>query len=234
MSRFPELPASVQALEEEILERWREEDTFRRSLERPRAASRSSSTRARPPPTGARGSTTSSRAPSRTRSRGSAPCRGATCRAWPAGTRTACRWRSRRRRSWGSAASGDRGAGDRPLQRGLPRERAHLHRRSGSASPRASATGWTTRARTSPTTADYVESVWWLLKQIAERGLFYRGHKILPYCPRCGTGLSSHEVAQGYRDVKDPSLYFTLPVSARTASRTGASCWCGRRRRGRW
>ncbi len=58
----------------------------------------------------------------------------------------------------------------------------------------------------------YVESVWWLLKQIADRGLFYRGHKILPYCPRCGTGLSSHEVAQGYKDVKDPSLYLTLPV----------------------
>jgi isoleucyl-tRNA synthetase len=59
---------------------------------------------------------------------------------------------------------------------------------------------------------DYVESVWWLLSQINERGLFYRGHKILPYCPRCGTGLSSHEVAQGYRDVKDPSLYLTMPV----------------------
>jgi isoleucyl-tRNA synthetase len=59
---------------------------------------------------------------------------------------------------------------------------------------------------------DYIESVWWLLKQISERGLFYRGHKILPYCPRCGTGLSSHEVAQGYKDVKDPSLYLTMPV----------------------
>jgi isoleucyl-tRNA synthetase len=60
--------------------------------------------------------------------------------------------------------------------------------------------------------ADYVESVWWLLKQIADRGLFYRGHKILPYCPRCGTGLSSHEVAQGYQDVKDPSLYLSMPL----------------------
>jgi isoleucyl-tRNA synthetase len=59
---------------------------------------------------------------------------------------------------------------------------------------------------------EYVESVWWLLKRIADRGLFYRGHKILPYCPRCGTGLSSHEVAQGYKDVKDPSLYVILPL----------------------
>jgi isoleucyl-tRNA synthetase len=60
--------------------------------------------------------------------------------------------------------------------------------------------------------AEYIESVWWLLKQIADRDLVYRGHKILPYCPRCGTGLSSHEVALGYKDVKDPSLYVTLPV----------------------
>jgi len=59
---------------------------------------------------------------------------------------------------------------------------------------------------------EYIESVWWSLKQIADRGLFYRGHKILPYCARCGTGLSSHEVAQGYRDVLDPSLYLTMEV----------------------
>ncbi|HET6230512.1 MAG TPA: isoleucine--tRNA ligase [Longimicrobiaceae bacterium] len=59
---------------------------------------------------------------------------------------------------------------------------------------------------------DYVESVWWLLSEIHKKDLIYRGHKILPYCPRCGTGLSSHEVAQGYQDVKDPSLYVMLPV----------------------
>jgi isoleucyl-tRNA synthetase len=59
---------------------------------------------------------------------------------------------------------------------------------------------------------DYIESIWWSLKQVAERGLIYRGHKILPYCPRCGTGLSSHEVALGYKDVKDPSLHFTAPL----------------------
>jgi isoleucyl-tRNA synthetase len=59
---------------------------------------------------------------------------------------------------------------------------------------------------------EYVESVWWLLKQIADRGLFYRGHRVLPYCPRCGTALSSHELAQGYKHVKDPSLYVTMPV----------------------
>lgn len=69
--------------------------------------------------------------------------------------------------------------------------------------------------------AGYVESVWWLLKQIADRGLFYRGHKILPYCPRCGTGLSSHEVALGYKNVKDPSLYLMLPVVTADGSDDG-------------
>ena len=59
---------------------------------------------------------------------------------------------------------------------------------------------------------EYIESVWWVLKTLAERGLLYRGHKSVPYCPRCGTALSSHEVAQGYRDVEDPSLTFVAPV----------------------
>ncbi len=49
----------------------------------------------------------------------------------------------------------------------------------------------------------YIESVWWSLKNIFDRGLIYKGHKIVPYCPRCGTALSSHEVAQGYKDVKE-------------------------------
>ena len=50
---------------------------------------------------------------------------------------------------------------------------------------------------------DYIESVWWALKQMWDKGLLYQGHKVMPYCPRCGTALSSHEVAQGYKDVKD-------------------------------
>jgi isoleucyl-tRNA synthetase len=53
----------------------------------------------------------------------------------------------------------------------------------------------------------YVESVWWSLKQVWDKGLLYEGHKVGPYCPRCGTGLSSHEVALGYKDVVDPSIY---------------------------
>ncbi len=54
---------------------------------------------------------------------------------------------------------------------------------------------------------DYIESVWWSLKRIHEEGLLYKGHKVVPYCPRCGTALSSHEVAQGYQDVTEDSLF---------------------------
>ncbi len=54
---------------------------------------------------------------------------------------------------------------------------------------------------------NYIESVWWAVKTIAEKGLLYKGHKIVPYCPRCGTALSSHEVAQGYKDVKEVSVF---------------------------
>jgi isoleucyl-tRNA synthetase len=59
----------------------------------------------------------------------------------------------------------------------------------------------------------YIESVWWALAQIDRRGLLYEGHKVSPYCPRCETTLSSHEVAQGYKDVVDPSVYLKLPVT---------------------
>ena len=58
----------------------------------------------------------------------------------------------------------------------------------------------------------YIESVWWSLKQVWDKGLLYEGHKVVPYCPRCGTALSSHEVAQGYHDIVDPSVYVRFPV----------------------
>ena len=53
---------------------------------------------------------------------------------------------------------------------------------------------------------NYIESVWWSLKKVWEKGLLYKGYKTVPYCPRCGTALSSHEVAQGYKDVKETSV----------------------------
>ena len=59
---------------------------------------------------------------------------------------------------------------------------------------------------------DYIESVWWSLKVIADKGLLYKGHKIVPYCPRCGTALSSHEVAQGYKDVTEESIFVKFKV----------------------
>jgi isoleucyl-tRNA synthetase len=60
----------------------------------------------------------------------------------------------------------------------------------------------------------YIESVWWALAEIDRKGLLYEGNKVVPYCPRCGTALSSHEVALGYKDVVDPSVYVRLPVLA--------------------
>jgi isoleucyl-tRNA synthetase len=59
----------------------------------------------------------------------------------------------------------------------------------------------------------FIESVWWSLKTLFDRGLLEKGHYVLPYCPRCETSLSSHEVAQGYREVTDPSVTVRLPVS---------------------
>ena len=59
----------------------------------------------------------------------------------------------------------------------------------------------------------YIETVWWLLKKLHEKALLYRGHKVLPYCPRCGTALSSHEVAQGYETVQTNSVYVTFPLA---------------------
>ncbi|MBQ8618366.1 MAG: isoleucine--tRNA ligase [Clostridia bacterium] len=59
---------------------------------------------------------------------------------------------------------------------------------------------------------NYIESEWWSLKKIHEKGLLYKGHKIVPYCPRCGTALSSHEVAQGYKNVKETSAYVRFAV----------------------
>lgn len=62
--------------------------------------------------------------------------------------------------------------------------------------------------------AEYIESVWWSLKTIFDAGLLVQDHRVAPYCPRCGTGLSDHELAQGYETVVDPSVYVRFPVTA--------------------
>ncbi len=61
-------------------------------------------------------------------------------------------------------------------------------------------------------TNEYIESVWWLLKSIWDKNLLYQGHKVVPYCPRCGTPLSDHEVALGYEDTEDPSIFVRFPL----------------------
>ena len=70
---------------------------------------------------------------------------------------------------------------------------------------------------------DYMESIWWALKKYFDTGLIYKGYKIQPYCPRCETPLSSHEVALGYKDVKEPSVYIKLKVKG--ADRTSLLVW---------
>jgi len=61
-------------------------------------------------------------------------------------------------------------------------------------------------------TNDYIESVWWILKNFWDKDLLYKGYKVVPYCPRCGTPLSDHEVAQGYDDATDPSVFVRMPL----------------------
>jgi isoleucyl-tRNA synthetase len=74
-------------------------------------------------------------------------------------------------------------------------------------------------------TNEYIESEWWALKTLYDRGLLYRGFKILPYCPRCGTALSSHEVQQGYEDVEDPSVYVALDLADGGPARRRLIVW---------
>ena len=70
---------------------------------------------------------------------------------------------------------------------------------------------------------EYVESVWWSLKEIWKKGLLVQDHRVAPYCPRCGTGLSDHELAQGYETVTDPSVYVRFPVTSGELADLGAS-----------
>jgi isoleucyl-tRNA synthetase len=212
MSNFPELPQSVTALEDEVLERWRTEGTFRQSLEK--TADGQPFVFYEGPPT-ANGRPGIHHVLSRTIKD------------------TVARFRTMQGRWVPRMAGWD--------THGLPVEIEAEKKLGISGKREIEALGiarFNEVCRESVLTytdewerfsarigywldysdpyvtykPEYIESVWWLLKQISDRGLFYRGHKILPYCPRCGTGLSSHEVAQGYKDVKDPSLYLTMPV----------------------
>ena len=70
---------------------------------------------------------------------------------------------------------------------------------------------------------EYVESVWWSLKEIWKKGLLVQDHRVAPYCPRCGTGLSDHELSQGYETVTDPSVFVRFPATSGELSDLGAS-----------
>jgi isoleucyl-tRNA synthetase len=74
-------------------------------------------------------------------------------------------------------------------------------------------------------TNDYIESVWWLMRQLWDKGLLYEGHRVTPYCGRCGTALSSHEVALGYKDVVDPSIYVRFPLTGDGAPDADLLVW---------
>ncbi len=71
----------------------------------------------------------------------------------------------------------------------------------------------------------YLETVWWILKQIFDKGLLYEGRKVVPYCPRCGTTLSSHEVSLGYKKVKDPSVYVRFKIKDERYPDTSLLVW---------
>jgi isoleucyl-tRNA synthetase len=68
---------------------------------------------------------------------------------------------------------------------------------------------------------EYIESVWWSLRRLWDEERLYEGHKVVPYCPRCGTALSSHEVALGYEDVEDPSIYVRFPLLGEDGGESG-------------
>ena len=80
----------------------------------------------------------------------------------------------------------------------------------------------------------YVESVWWSLKQIFDKGLLVEDHRVAPVLPALRHRLSDHEVAQGYEDVTDPSVYVRFPLTSGPWAGQPPTCWSGRRRRGRW
>ena len=202
------------AMEQDVLaflERGRRVRPDRRS--RPRPGRATSSTRGRRPRTAGPASTMCWRGRSRTSSRATRPCAATTSRARAAGTRTACRSSSRSRRSWASPArKRSRSTASRPSTSSCRQsvfdyveEWEKLTERLGYWVDLPTAY-WTL-------TNDYVESLWWILKQYWDRGLIYQGYKVVPYCPRCGTPLSSHELAQGYQEgTKDPSVYVKFPL----------------------
>ena len=210
--RYPELPDTLLELEQQTLERWREEDLFHRSME---------ASEGREPFVFYEGPPTSNAHP------GLHHVLGRTLKD------LACRYQALKGRRVTRIAGWD--------THGLPVEIEAEKTLGISGKPEIEAVGierfnrtcrdsvftykadwealseriayWLDYERPYVTCdTGYIESVWWILSQLAGKGLLYRGHKSVPYCPRCGTALSSHEVALGYREVEDPSLFFLAPL----------------------
>ncbi len=72
---------------------------------------------------------------------------------------------------------------------------------------------------------DYIETLWWIIKKIWQKGLLYKDYKVVPYCPRCGTALSSHEVAQGYEKIREPAIYVKFKIQNRKFPNTYLLVW---------
>ena len=194
-----------------------------------RPVSSGPSTRGRPPPTACPGCITSRPGSSRTSFPGSRPCRASMCPARAAGTATACRSRWRSRRNSGCPARRtSRPTASPPSTSAAASRCSGMWTRSRS-SPSGSATGSTWPARTGPWTPAYIESVWWSLQVIFDKGLLVRDYRISPYCPRCETPLSDHEMGQPdvYEMVTDPSVTVRFPLVIR--ARRGRPAAGGRR-----
>ena len=212
---FPSWPdLSADQLERQLLEQWKEEGLFQRTLDAARGGEPFVFYEGPPTANGRPGH------PSRLLPHDQGPvlplstrCRARRSRASRAGTRTACRSRSRSRRSSSSA-------GRRTSRRSAwPSSTPGRGRACSSTSRTGRALSdrigyWLDYEHPYITCSnEYIETVWWLLRRLHERDLLYRGHRVLPYCPRCGTVLSSHELALGYEEVTTNSVYVTFPLA---------------------
>ncbi len=204
------------ALEERDARRvGRDDDVFGESPPPPARAPRNGcSTRVRPPPTADPGSTTCGPACSRTSTPGSTRCGASTWPARAAGTATACRSRSRSRRSSASPPSTRSRTTASSASTPSAARRCSATSRTGSRSPRRIGMWLDTAGAYWTLSNEYIESVWWLFHQMWDTGAIYEGYKVVPYCGRCGTALSSHELGQpgAYRDVTEPSVYVRFPL----------------------
>ena len=209
------LPPNVSfpALEEQVLARWRERDVFKESMRRREGA---------PPFVFYEGPPTANGLPglpprAGARVQGRLPAlqdddRPPTSSARPAGTRTACPSRSPSSRSSGFTSKDDIERYGIAEFNAQCREAVLEHLEDWKALTERIAYWVDLDDAYYTFDPGYVESVWWALKTMWDRDLLFEGHKVVPYCARCGTALSSHEVAQGYKDVEDPSVYVRFPV----------------------